>query len=66
MGVRELDSVLGTMKGLNKRDILETSWLSVVTAGMVPRRSLKTPTTMLVLFLATSKAGASLSELLSL
>lgn len=63
--VRELDSVLGMTKGLSKRDILEISWLSVVTAGMVPRRSLETPTTMLVLFLATAKAGASLSELWS-
>lgn len=61
-----MDSVLGMTKGLSKRDILEISWLSVVTAGMVPRRSLETPTTMLVLFLATAKAGASLSELWSL
>lgn len=61
-----MDSVPGMTKGLSKRDILEISWLSVVIAGMVPRRSLETPTTMLVLFLATAKAGAGLSELWSL
>lgn len=57
--VQELDSVLSMMKGLRKRTILGASWLSVVGAGIVPRGSLETSTTVLVILLAAAKAGAS-------